>query len=345
MGIVLNLSNWTLYLFAFSCSFIALYFFYNSRVFSILDVPNHRSMHENPTKKSAGLIFISVFILSILCLFFFYGKTLGNFGLLEKTVPGLFVCLLIGFLDDRYNFSSRRKLFFEIIFFIPYTYIYFPEFRLFEFSPNVPKIFYSVILAGYFIFVTNLCNFMDGLDLYLTLSIFVAVINFFFISKGIPEPNQIAILLLLACLGAFIFFNYPPARLFMGDSGSLPLGYMIAILPFLGNSDNVDLGYGFLLIPVFWVDGVLTIIKRLFKKENIFLAHREHLFQKISLSLMNKRQISVIFSLWNLISIPIYFLFKQTLSLLSISLIVVSINTVLYLYLIQKINRVKSKID
>ncbi len=345
MEYVPSLENLILYLSVFFLSSGLLLAFYHSKFFSTLDVPNHRSMHDYPTKKSAGLVFMSIFIISLFYVTFFGNKNSGDLNILIRTVPGLFICLLIGFLDDRYNFSSRRKLFFEILFFIPYIYLFFPDFHILGFAPNVPKIFYSIVLAGYIIFVTNLCNFMDGLDLYLTLSVFVAIINFFFIINGIPQNNQMVILLLIVCLGSFVYFNFPPARLFMGDTGSLPLGYMIAILPFFGNPESIDLGYGFLLIPVFWVDGVLTIIRRLFKKENIFRAHREHLFQKISLSILNKRQTTIIFSFWNLLSIPIYFLLRDKLSLLFISLLLLSFNSILYFYFINSLSKDVRKIN
>ena len=124
----------------------------------------------------------------------------------------------------------------------------------------------------------------------------------------------------------------------MGDTGSLPLGYMIAILPFLGNSTTTpDLGYGFLLIPVFWVDGVLTIVRRALKRENIFRAHREHLFQKITIHSLDKRITTISFSLWNLFSIPIYFYLKDSASLLLISLIIILLNSIIYLFLIRKL--------
>jgi UDP-N-acetylmuramyl pentapeptide phosphotransferase/UDP-N-acetylglucosamine-1-phosphate transferase len=282
---------------------------------------------------------MSVFTISLFYLVFYSGKGMGDIQLLFRTVPGLLVLLLIGFLDDRYNFSSRRKLFFEIVFFTPYCYLFFPDFQILGIAPEVPKVFYSIVLAGYIIFVTNLCNFMDGLDLYLTSSTFAALFIFLFIISGIPENNQTTVLLLGVSLASFIFFNFPPARLFMGDTGSLPLGYMIAILPFLGNKDHsIDLGYGFLFIPVFWVDGVLTIIRRLLKKENIFRAHRHHLYQKITLHTLDKRLTTVLFSVWNLQSIPIYFLLKDSISLFAIAFIILSFNSLLYLYLMKRMN-------
>ena len=338
-GIVFGLEKVILYLSVFASSSFLLWAFYHSKFFSHLDVPNHRSMHEFPTKKSGGLVFMSVFTISLFYLVFYSGKGMGDIQLLFRTVPGLLVLLLIGFLDDRYNFSSRRKLFFEIVFFTPYCYLFFPDFQILGIAPEVPKVFYSIVLAGYIIFVTNLCNFMDGLDLYLTSSTFAALFIFLFIISGIPENNQTTVLLLGVSLASFIFFNFPPARLFMGDTGSLPLGYMIAILPFLGNKDHsIDLGYGFLFIPVFWVDGVLTIIRRLLKKENIFRAHRHHLYQKITLHTLDKRLTTVLFSVWNLQSIPIYFLLKDSISLFAIAFIILSFNSLLYLYLMKRMN-------
>ncbi len=334
-----NLEKLLLFGIVFISSSFLLWAFYHSKFFSHLDVPNHRSMHEYPTKKSAGLVFISIFTISLFYVIFYSGKVMGDIQLLFRTVPGLLVCLAIGFLDDRYNFSSRRKLFFEIIFFIPYSYLFFPDFQVLGFAPDVPKMFYSIVLAGYIIFVTNVCNFMDGLDLYLTLSTFAAMLIFLFILNGIPQNNQTVILLLGVCLASFVFFNFPPARLFMGDTGSLPLGYMIAVLPFLGNSDHIiDLGYGFLLIPVFWVDGVLTILRRLYRRENIFRAHREHLYQRITIHSLDKRITTILFSTWNLQSIPIYFLLKDSISLFAIVFMILLLNSILYLFLIRKLN-------
>lgn len=340
---VQTFQNWILYLIVFLTSSGLLYSFYHSKFFSTLDVPNHRSMHEYPTKKSAGLVFIGIFIISLLYFVLYSAKDMEDVNILYRTVPGLLACLLIGFLDDRYNFSSRRKLFFEILFFIPYTYFFFPEFQVFNFAPNLPKIIYSTLLAFYFIFVTNLCNFMDGLDLYLTLSTLTGIINFFFLFQGIPERNETILILLMICIGSFIFFNFPPARLFMGDTGSLPLGYMIAILPFLGNPDqNIDLGYGFLLIPVFWVDGIITIFRRLLKKENIFQAHREHLYQQITIHFWDKRLTTIIFSFWNLLSIPIFLFLKDSFPLLGIAVVAISINGILY-FILLKIITVKNQ--
>ncbi|MBK8394523.1 MAG: sugar phosphotransferase [Leptospiraceae bacterium] len=296
-------------------------------------------MHELPTKKSAGLVFMGVFTISLFHFIFHSTVDEETVKILIQLVPGLIVFLLIGFLDDRYNFSSRRKLFFEIIFFIPYIYLFFPDFQVFGFAPPLHKLFYSIVLAGYIIFVTNLCNFMDGLDLYLTFSALTSLIIFFFMVSNIPITNVITLNLLIVCLGSFIFFNFPPARLFMGDTGSLPLGYMIAILPFLGDKNNTpDLGYGFLLIPVFWIDGVFTILRRLIRKENIFRAHREHLYQKITLAFLDKRLTTIIFSLWNLFIIPFYFLTRDSLSFLFICILFLLLNSVFYFYFLKRVS-------
>jgi len=331
---VFALESWILYLLTFISSTILLRGFYHSKFFSHLDVPNHRSMHDYPTKKSAGLVFMGLFMISLFYVQI-YSKD-GSFSLLSQTLPGLMVCLLIGFLDDRYNFSSRRKLFFEILFFIPYVYLFFPDYQVFGFTLPLPHIVFSIVLAGYIIFVTNLCNFMDGLDLYLSLSILSSIGIYFSILH--PNPNQaITVLLLVTSILSFLYFNFPPARLFMGDTGSLPLGYMVAILPFLNGNEIPDLSYGFLLIPVFWIDGVFTILIRLKKKENIFRAHREHLYQKITLQKLDKRFTTFIFSLWNLLTIPVYFFLKDSIPLMGIISIILFLNGFLYTILIRKL--------
>ncbi len=157
--------------------------------------------------------------------------------------------------------------------------------------------------------------------MYLALTLLITVVNFVFIRNGFFLQNEYFYLMILSGVAAFMFYNYPPAKLFMGDSGSLPLGFLIAMLPFVhSNSNAAELAEIGFLIPVFLTDGTITIIKRIFAKKNIFSAHREHLFQRISDSVLTKKQTAFLFSLVNLgggicffllsgKSLPIYLLF------------------------------------
>jgi UDP-GlcNAc:undecaprenyl-phosphate/decaprenyl-phosphate GlcNAc-1-phosphate transferase len=287
--------------FSFLLSFFLLHQYYKSH-WSVMDVPNHRSMHEYPVKKSAGLIFMSIFVISV-SIFSYIKSSMTDH--IFYVLSGVSLFVILGLLDDIYDLRSIHKLVVQFI--IVYLLLYFfisTEYhvlRISSFSYPVVARFFTTLLI---VFVMNLCNFMDGLDLYLSLnSIFAIGILFVCFSAFLLETSWI-LFIFLSVIFSFLFFNYPPARLFMGDSGSLSIGFLLASLPLFIQSQNQDFSMIFFFIPFYWTDGLVTIFKRLLQKENILQAHRQHLYQKISLKCWSKKQTSITLSLLNLLSLP-----------------------------------------
>ncbi|MCB1190275.1 MAG: hypothetical protein H7A23_13165 [Leptospiraceae bacterium] len=290
---------------AFVTSFFFHYKFYKHEFISIQDVPNYRSMHERPTKKSAGIIFIPIFLFYIWI--YLIVNNVWNVLYIYFTIGLLFWCIL-GFLDDKYVYHSKKKILIELLVSIPVCFYWKQEFQIFGLT--FPAYIAPFLLGLYVIAVVNITNFMDGLDLYLTLTFYCAVFGllfFFPISTHLKFTGY----MLLASLLGYVYFNKPIAKLFMGDAGSLPLGFVIAIFPFLIHSgsskDFADLAICFLFLPVFITDGIATIIKRTYAKKNILHAHREHLYQRISMDIWDKKVTTLVFSLANL---PAYILYK-----------------------------------
>ncbi|MCE9500487.1 MAG: hypothetical protein K8R21_08325 [Leptospira sp.] len=283
------------------------FFYYKSEFISISDVPNERSMHTASVKKAAGIFFVSVFIIAALILLPVSLETLF-------IISGSVFCLLLGFADDILNLSSFTKLIAEFMFFIPFSGYFCGNCRIFGIDPGLIGIFAPVLVAFYFVFVINLCNFMDGIDFYLVLTFFVSMVNLIILGNFTGISANYLILFSASFLG-FAILNYPPAKLFMGDSGSLPVGFLLASLPFFINTPSTpDLSMSILLIPVFWTDGVITIVSRYIQGKNILQAHREHLYQRISLSIFSKRTTSVLFGLINLSAAGSHFVLKNYLT-------------------------------
>ncbi|MEM7180019.1 MAG: hypothetical protein AAF518_03840 [Spirochaetota bacterium] len=281
-------------------------------LFPVIDMPNQRSMHERPTKKSAGVLFIFLFLASlwIFPVLFFPDTFLQTF-LIPLTIALVFSSG-IGFVDDLYNLSSVKKLLLELAFFLPLCYFLEPKFTIFgvEFSPVLA----SGICCLYVVFVMNLCNFMDGLDLYLLVS-FLTSITLLYVSdlKNLPVVIYwMGAPILVASLFGFFRYNFPPAKVFMGDSGSLPLGVLIALLPFCSGiqAGATDLSYSFFFIPLFWLDGIVTLLSRIYQRENIFQAHRLHLYQRICKH-WSKKKTCFLLGLSNLLAAPFIYLFAQ----------------------------------
>ncbi|XDD47167.1 glycosyltransferase family 4 protein [Leptospira sp. WS39.C2] len=295
--------------------------------FGVKDVPNERSLHDTVTKKSGGMFFIPVFLISTL-VFHFYPEwfefTSNNMvPINEKNLylllVGVMVFSLLGFVDDVYHLTPKLRLILELGFVFFCLWGISPNISAFGYE-NIPSYIQICFITVFLVFGINLVNFMDGMDWYLVSTF---AICYFSVGISLPEfyskPNLGYILygfLFLSMFG-FIFYNFPKAKLFMGDSGSLALGFFVFFLPLL-SLNNVsemenhwDVTDYFYLFPFFWIDGITILLKRFFEKKHLFQAHREHLYQKLTNTKFGKVGSLVIFSILNLMILCLHFLLEQ----------------------------------
>ncbi|TGK82529.1 sugar phosphotransferase [Leptospira noumeaensis] len=301
---------------------LILHSFYVHSRFGVKDVPNERSLHDVVTKKSGGMFFIPLFLLSILGLLFYPDTTKLSFApenLSQRTdiyllLAGVFIFCILGFIDDLYHLSPKLRLFLELS--VVGTFLIWtnPELTYFGLG-SVPKFVQIFGLTIFLVFAINLVNFMDGMDWYLVTTIFLSYFSLAFVC-----PNFYALgnygysfyLILFVSMFGFIFYNFPRAKLFMGDSGSLALGFFVMALPlFVGKwtelkSEVWDATYYFYLFPYFWLDGIFTLTKRFFQKKHLFSAHREHLYQRITETKLGKIGSLLIFFSLNLSVVSIH---------------------------------------
>jgi UDP-N-acetylmuramyl pentapeptide phosphotransferase/UDP-N-acetylglucosamine-1-phosphate transferase len=132
------------------------------------------------------------------------------------------------------------------------------------------------------LYVTNIYNFMDGIDGLAGIHGVLVATTFFGIAAS--AGSSLLLTLALAVAGAsagFLAFNRPPASILMGDVGSAFLGFLLAAFGILGEREGVS----FLTIPIllgpFLFDATYTLLRRLLRGENIFQAHRSHLYQRL----------------------------------------------------------------
>ncbi|MCW7494405.1 sugar phosphotransferase [Leptospira sp. 2 VSF19] len=305
---------------------LILHSFYVYSRFGVKDVPNERSLHNVITKKSGGMFFIPLFLISVLFLFF-YPQTGDLFPLPENEsqkkdiyllLAGIFTFSIIGFIDDLYHLSPKLRLFLEFSLVAVFLIGTSPLLTYFGF--DLPSILLQVfILTIVIVFAVNLVNFMDGMDWYLVTTLFLSYFSLVTVAPDFYSIGNTGYsfygILFLSMFG-FIFYNFPRAKLFMGDSGSLALGFFVMALPlFVGKWETQKSGVWditdyFYLFPYFWLDGIFTLIKRFFQKKHIFSAHREHLFQRITETKLGKIGSLCIFSLLNLFIVCIHFVLK-----------------------------------
>ena len=239
--------------------------------YNIIDKPNHRSSHTKITLRGGGVIFpfacVLYFVMSIIHRKeWFVPEQFWSFGL------GLFLLSAISFLDDILDLSTKLRLVFHFLSVV--LLIYFLGLW------NVLPFWLLPIVFIFIIGVLNAYNFMDGINGITGLYSFVILSTLYYINqyKIIFTDVNFIIYPVLASL-VFLFFNFrKKAKCFAGDVGSMSIAFWVLALLGLLVVKTQELTY-LLFIGVYGIEVIFTIIQRIKLKENIFEAHRHHLYQ------------------------------------------------------------------
>ncbi|PKF74315.1 MraY family glycosyltransferase [Chryseobacterium sp. PMSZPI] len=243
--------------------------------FNIIDKPNHRSAHTQITLRGGGIIFPIAFI--IFCLFNI-NEALQNywsFGL------GLLAICTVSFIDDIKTLSNKVRLSVHLISVILLLY-FTGAFALMPFW--IWPILFILIIG-----TLNAYNFMDGINGMTGTYSLVTLSSLAYINREVIQftDNNFIYYPILACL-VFLFFNFrKKAKCFAGDVGSMGIGFWVIGLITLLIMRTGEYKY-ILLLSIYGMEVVLTIIERILLKENIFEAHRRHLYQLFA----NEKKIS-----------------------------------------------------
>lgn len=246
---------------------------------SLMDIPNERSSHAVPTPRGGGVAIVVSFALAL--------PGLYSFGLLEPTLfcallgSGLLVAL-IGFADDHGHIAARWRLLGHFVAAIWALYWMGGMAPVSMFGMEVQLGWAGCVLAAiYLVWMLNLYNFMDGIDGIASVqAIFVCLAGCLI---SLMAGNQSVLwgsLFLSSAVAGFLLWNFPPARIFMGDAGSGFLGVVLGILSlYAAWSSSALLWSWLILLAVFTVDSTVTLLRRLVRGEKIYQAHRSHAYQ------------------------------------------------------------------
>ncbi|MEK1889836.1 MAG: glycoside hydrolase [Phyllobacterium sp.] len=249
----------------------------------ILLLPGHflgaaiteRSNHTQPARQLGGLAIVPIVLASL----WIFGPAAGLDGrfMTSSTLAALLLWIT-GFFDDRHHLPESVRLVAQLLAAGIAVYGLGSEFRLLpELLPLAVERFLLALALVYFI---NLTNFMDGLDLMVVsgLGIPLALVATFAAFGLVTSGTGMAGACIAGGLFGFAFFNRPKARVFLGDSGSLPIGLLSGLVFFLVARDlSISAG---LLLPLFFIaDATSTLIMRLAARENILAAHSKHAYQ------------------------------------------------------------------
>lgn len=252
----------------------------------LMDQPNSRSMHSKPKLRGGGLVFIGLALLSFPLLGY-----LTQTPFREQFVFVISVLLIsvVSFLDDLYHLSVKPRFLVQCAVALLIALFIRPEqlnFVLFSISyPGLiaPFIFITVLWA------INHFNFMDGLDGFCAAqAVFLCVAYAVFFAIYDASFYQSFCWVLVSSLVGFLMFNFPPAKLFMGDVGSATLGLITFCLALIAQQKfQIPILYWFMLNGLFLVDATCTLIRRMINKEKWATPHRKHAYQRLRQSGIN----------------------------------------------------------
>lgn len=260
---------------------------------NLLDIPNQRSSHASSTPRGGGLGIVLVFLAAVGTLWFL-GSMEQNHAIAFLLGGGLVAG--ISFVDDHGHVSAKWRFLVQIM--AAAQAVYFlggiPEVQIGETVFN-PGAIGDVLTVAFLVWFINAFNFMDGIDgIAATEAICIAggALMLTSIDGGASVPILLATLT-MACLG-FLVWNWPPARIFMGDVGSAFLGFALAAIAIYSCFQGALAIWSWLILAgVFIVDSTVTLAVRILNREDWLSAHRTHAYQIASRRFSSHSQVTL----------------------------------------------------
>lgn len=249
----------------------------------LMDVPNERSSHSTTTPRGGGISIVVTFLIGLT--FLWIMSLLDNEPFVGLTGAGL-VTAVIGFIDDHDHIAARWRLLghFSAASWLVFWLGGLPSLILFSFPVDFGWTG-NVLVVVALVWLLNLYNFMDGIDGIagieaLSSTLVVGMLFLFaFDNQGLSSLN----LLMFASVIGFLVWNFPPAKIFMGDTGSGFLGLMLGALALYSSHIAAQMFWVWLImLGVFIVDATYTLSRRLLRGEKVYEAHRSHAYQYAS---------------------------------------------------------------
>ena len=263
----------------------------------IWDLPNRpNAMHTNPTPRIGGLVMAIAVVAALL--------TLSSTGLPTMLTLATCILVLVSLIDDRSQLSPALRMAIHLAAASLATWFWINSFASFHLADGawawVLTPIGAVIAVLAITWMTNLYNFMDGAD---GMAGGMAIFGFgsyalvAYNTQGSTDVTLLSAALAGAAAG-FLLFNFSPAKVFMGDTGSIPLGFLAAILGIQGSLVGAwHWWFPPVVFSPFIVDATATLLKRLWLREKIWLAHRGHYYQQLILAGWSHRRTALAYYL------------------------------------------------
>jgi Fuc2NAc and GlcNAc transferase len=291
----------------------------------VVDVPNTRSSHRAPTPRGGGLAIVVVVTAGVALL-----AASGWVGvdLLWAILGGLAVAA-VGFADDHRSLSPifRVSVHFAAALWAIAWLGGLPPLRFGSHVAASGWLGYVLGTLG-IVWAVNLFNFMDGLDgIAASEAMFICLAAMLLGQlMGVGIGVALSALLLAAAAGGFLLWNWPPARIFLGDVGSGYIGYVIVVLAVAAARDNPAALWVWLILGgAFFADATTTLVRRVRRGKRVHEAHRSHAYQRLARRLHSHRRVTLAMLLLNLLWLLPCALLAATLPAFAAALVLVGL--------------------
>ncbi len=274
---------------------------YYSKKVGLVDKPNKRKIHHGAISRLGGIaIWLSVmFTFLFLVLLSYYPKGVGMSGV----IVGSSLMFLLGLIDDIFCLNAKFKLFIQIaiativyLLGVQIDFVYVPV------GHEIPlgALSYPITLL-WIVGISNATNFIDGIDGLAGSIVAIGCAAIAVISLVLVPESSISALVAFILMGAmlsFLMFNYNPAKIFMGDSGSLFAGFMLATISITGimKGGRPFMYLPFLILAVPILDVAFSSIRRILKGSSPFIADSEHIHHQLLHAGFSQNQTVIILS-------------------------------------------------
>lgn len=260
-----------------------------------MDIPNERSSHSSPVPRGGGIAVIIAFFI-----FLYVYPSLVEVPISIWVWKSLFfggaIIATVGIIDDLKYIPARWR-------FVAHLGAAFLSLSLLPSLPNIPifgftldfGVFGYIFFAISLVWFVNLFNFMDGIDGIAGIEAITVLMSAALILFVQDEIVWLTLLSYLAiCVAGFLVWNWPPAKVFMGDACSGFLGFTLGLLAIITSLESeINVWAWLILFGVFVVDATTTLITRMSRREKWYEAHRSHAYQILSRRFDSHRNISV----------------------------------------------------
>ena len=255
-----------------------------SRKEGLVDLPGERKIHTKPVSRIGGVAIWLSTMLTFLCLVFLSYYPYGS--LLSGILLGSSLMFLLGLVDDIYNLNAKFKLFIQIAI-ATLVYLLGVKINSIPFFVGIDLGFWSYpITLLWIVGISNAVNFIDGVDGLAGSVVTVNAITLAIIAVTMSPSSPISALIgfiLAGAMLAFLTYNFNPAKIFMGDSGALFSGFLLAAISITGvmKTATIAILLPFVVLAVPIMDITFSSLRRISKGKSPFVADAEHIHHKL----------------------------------------------------------------